>query len=82
MPWAHASSPSKFWRDVLEDALDDVRVVLHAQLVRHRQEQRVGGGDSFVFGELFDERLGFRCVRAAEDGACVGVDVADLILTA
>ena len=51
---AHPLTPAELWSDVLQDALDDVRVVLHAQLVRNRQEQRVRRGDGLILGELLD----------------------------
>jgi hypothetical protein len=62
--------------------VDGVGVVLHAQLVRDGQEQRVGGGDRLVRGELLDEHIGLGGVRAAEDGARAGVDVPDLVAVA
>ena len=37
------STPPEFRRDVLQDAFDDVRVVLDPQQVRHDQQERVGG---------------------------------------
>src|SRR5215813_1754806 len=74
------SAPADLRGNVLEDALDGVRVVVHTQLVRDSQEQRIGSGDGFVPGELFDQDVGLRGVRAAEDGAGGRVDVADLIL--
>jgi hypothetical protein len=39
---------------VFQDHLDDVSVVVNAELVGHRQEQRVGLGDGFVLLELLD----------------------------
>src|SRR5688572_32194145 len=74
------STPAEFRGDVLEDALDGVGVVFDAQLVWDSQEQRVGGGDCFVLGKLFDQHVGLGGVRAAENGARVGVDVTDLVL--
>lgn len=59
-----------------------MRVVVHAERVRHRQEQRVGGGDCFVRRKFLDQRIGFGGVRGTEDGARVGVDVADVVLVA
>jgi hypothetical protein len=45
---------------VLEDRFDDVGIVVDAELVRDRQQQRIGFGDGFVLLELRDEgvRLG------------------------
>ena len=76
------SAPSEFRRDVLEDALDRVRVVVDAERVRHGEKQCVGSGDRFVGREFFDEHVGLGGVRAAEDRARVAVDEADLILIA
>ena len=72
--------PPELGCDVLEDALDDVGVVVDAELVRHGQEQRVGGGDRLVLGQLADEQVGLGGVAAAEDGPRGRVDVADVIL--
>src|SRR6185503_14287554 len=76
------SAPAEFRSDVLEDAFDHVGVVVHTQLVRDREEQRIGYLDSLVAREFFDQHVGFRGVRAAEDGPRVCVDVADLVLVA
>ena len=38
-----------------QDALDHVRVVVDAELIRHGQHERVGGLDRRVLGELSDE---------------------------
>src|SRR5258705_1430150 len=78
----HPSTPAEFGSDVLEDAFEHVGVVVHAQLIRDREEQRIGRRDGLVAGERLDEDVGLRGVRAAEDGPRVGVDVADLILVA
>jgi len=40
---------------MFEDALEDVRVVVHAQRIRHRQQQRVGSRNRL--GEQFIEDL-------------------------
>src|SRR2546425_8395789 len=74
------SAPAEFRSDVLEDAIEHVGVVVHTQLVRDREEQRIGRLDSLVAREFFDQHVGFRGVRAAEDGPRVRVDVADLVL--
>ena len=57
-------------------------VVVDAELVRDGQEQRVGRGDGLVRRELLDQHVGLGGVAAAEDGAGVLVDVADLVLLA
>jgi len=41
---------------VLQERLDDVRVLIDADLVRHGQQQRVGLGDGFVRLELLTEK--------------------------
>ena len=65
---------------MLQDRLDDVGVVVDAELVRHGQQQRVGLGDSLVLGQLFDERVGLVSVATAEDRALLGLNVAEMIL--
>src|SRR5664279_4517829 len=80
-PSASASAPAKLRCDVPEDAVQQVRVVVDAELVRDGQQQCVRGGDRLVAGELLDELLGLPCVRLAESG-CAAVDVPDLVLTA
>jgi len=47
-----------------EDALDGVSVVLDSELVRNGQQQRVGSLDRGVAGELLDEDVRFRRIRA------------------
>ena len=37
--------PPQAWRDMLQDRLDDMGVVVDAELVRHGEQQRVGLGD-------------------------------------
>ena len=75
------SAPAELRGDKREDAPDGVGVVVDAQLVRDGQEQRVGGGDGLVLGELFDQHIGLGGVRAAENRAGVRVDVADPLTT-
>src|SRR5258705_8826686 len=70
------SAPAEFRSDVLEDAFEHVGVVVHTQLVRDGEEQRIGRLDSLVAREFFDQHVGFGGVRAAEDGPRVRVDVA------
>src|SRR5882672_5124324 len=73
------SAPAEFRGDVLEDAFEHVGVVVHTQLVRDREEQRIGDLDSLVAREFLHQHLGFRGVRATKDGPRVRVDVADLV---
>jgi hypothetical protein len=56
-----------------------VRVVVDAELVRHGQEERVGGSDGGVLLELLDEFVGLVGIGSPEDRARVRVDVADLV---
>src|SRR5437899_1991623 len=76
------SAPAEFRSDVLEDAFEHVGVVVHTQLVRDREEQRIGRLDRLVAREFFGQHVGFCGIRAAEDGPRVRVDVADLVLVA
>src|SRR5574337_1056404 len=73
------SAPAELRGDVAQDALDDVGVVVDAELVGDRQEQRVGGGDGRVGRQLPDESIRLRGVGPAEDGPRRLVDVADLV---
>src|SRR6188472_122982 len=79
---APRSAPAEGRRDVLHDALDDVRVVLDAELARHGEQERVGGGNRFVLGELGDEHVRLCGVRATEDRARALLDVADVVVVA
>ena len=54
-------------------------VVLDAELVGHREQQRVGRLDRRVLGQLRDEDIGLRGIRAAEDRLRLGIEVADLV---
>src|SRR5262245_3156461 len=74
------SAPTEFRRDVFENALERMCVVVHAQLVRNREEQRIGRRDGLVARELYDQHVGFCGVRAAADRPRVGVDITDLTL--
>src|SRR3954470_23877309 len=73
-------TPAKLRSNVFEDALDRVRVVLDAKLVRDGEQQRVGCLDRRVPGELLDEHVRLGGVRAPEDRLRLRVQVADLIL--
>ena len=50
-----------------EDAVDDVGVVVDAELVGHGVQQRVGGCDRLVLLELLDQHIRLGSVCAAED---------------
>src|SRR5690606_33565836 len=74
------SAPAEFRGDIFEDRLDDMGVIVHAELVRHGQKQGVGFGNRLVAGKLPDEFIRLGGVGPAEDGTCPGVDIADRIL--
>src|SRR5690625_987022 len=65
---AAALPPAEGRGHVGEDGVEHVGVVVHSQLVGHRQQQRVGGGDGFVRGELVDEFVWLTGVGLAESG--------------
>src|SRR4029077_3569944 len=73
------SSPAQRRGDVLEDGLDDVGVVIDAELVGHGEQERVGFGDGFVLRELFDQDVRLGGVAAAEHGAPVVAEEADRV---
>ena len=54
----------------VSDALDDVRVVVDAELVGHGEQQRVGGGDRLVLGELLRRAGRARRRRSCRTGRC------------
>src|SRR5690606_31030512 len=69
-------APAKARCDVLENALDDVGVVVDTQLVGDGQQQRIGFGDRLVPPQLLDQLVGFGRIAAAEDGALFRFDIA------
>src|SRR5580704_8562418 len=74
-----ASPPPQRRGDVLEHRLDDMGVVIDAELIWYRQQKRVGFGDGFVKLELFDKNVRLRGVAAAEHGAPVVAEEADRV---
>jgi hypothetical protein len=58
-------------RDMLQDRLDDVGIVVDAELVRHGQQQRIGLGDRLVLPAAARSASGLGGIRAAEDRALV-----------
>ena len=76
-----ASAPTQGRGDVGQDRLDDMGIIVDAELVRNRQQQRVGFGDRLVGAELLDQPVGLVGIAAAEDGAHI-VDHPDLVLAA
>src|ERR1035437_2239893 len=65
---------------MLEDRLDDMGIVVDAELIGHGQQQRIGFRDGFVLLELFDKNIRLRRVAAAEDGALAAAEKPDLVL--
>ena len=63
-----------------QDRLDDMSVVVDAELIGHGQQQRVRLGDGFVRLELFDQCIRLGGVAAAEDRPRPLVDEPDLVL--
>jgi hypothetical protein len=63
-----------------QDRLDDMRIIGDAQLVRDRQQQRIGFRDRLVLLELLDEDVRLGRIAPTEDGSRLLVDEADLIL--
>jgi hypothetical protein len=60
-----ASAPAEARGDVFEDRLDDVGVIVDAELIGHGQKQRIGFRDSFIFrDELLDQNVRLRGVAA------------------
>src|SRR6266542_2224052 len=66
-PGRVGSTPAESRSDLRKNRLHDVHVVLNAQLIRDRQQKRIRFGDSLVFPELLDERVGFGRVTPPEN---------------
>src|SRR3954453_12193769 len=64
--------------DVLGDRLEQMRVVLHAELVRDGEQQRVGLAAPRVLAQLLRDDVRLADVAAAE-ARDAAVDVADLV---
>src|SRR5690349_19081911 len=78
--WSPAGlSPAECGCYVGEDAVDDVGVVVDAELVGHGEQQRIGGCDRFVLLELLDQHVGLGSVGTAEDRLGLRVDEPDLV---
>ena len=75
------SPPAHRGRDVGEDGLDHVSVVLDAELIGYGQEQGVGFSDRLISFQFLDQFAGFCRIGAAKNGAHI-VDDADLIAAA
>ena len=81
-PWMvrGPSAPAESRRDEFEDRLDHMRVVGDAELVGHGEKQRIGLGDGFVLTQLLHQDVWLGGIGAAEDGAPLRLDVAEMIL--
>src|SRR5215203_2163430 len=55
-----SSSPPELRSDIPQDALHDVRVVVHTERVRHREKQCIRDGNRFVGRKFFDQHIRFR----------------------
>ena len=62
---------------MFEDRLDDVGVIVDAELIRDGQEHGVGLSDRFVFCELLKQNIGLGGVAAAKNGSRVVAENAD-----
>jgi hypothetical protein len=54
---------------MLQNGLNHVGVILHAQLVRHRQQQRICFGNRLILLQLFDQLIRLSGVAAAKNSA-------------
>src|SRR5690349_4878419 len=70
--------PPEGGSDLAGDRLEHASVVFNSQLVRHRQQQRVGRLDGFVSCELLCNYVGFACIGASEAGEG-SIEVTDLV---
>jgi hypothetical protein len=77
-PAVPGSAPAEARCDMGQDALQHMQVVLHAQHIRHRQQERIRGSDGLVLFQLLDQTVGLVRVAAAKDAAEI-VDLTDLI---
>jgi len=65
----YASAPAEGRRYVGQDLLDNMGVIVDAQLIGDRQEQRVGLCNALVLLELLDEDIRLGGIAASEDRA-------------
>src|SRR5688572_14918331 len=73
------SAPAHSRRDVRQNALDHMRVVVHPELVRHGEEERVRLGDRLVFLELRNEHVRLGRKAPPEDRTRPLVEETDLV---
>src|ERR1700684_2397365 len=74
------SAPAESGCHVRENRLDNMRIIGDTELIRERQEQRVGLGDGLVAPELLSQDVRLSGIAATEDGPCLLVDEAHLVL--
>jgi hypothetical protein len=55
--------------DILQGRLDDMSVIVDAELIVHGQEHGIGLANSFVFRELVNKNTWLGGVAAAENGS-------------
>src|SRR6266540_1207994 len=75
-----ASAPTQSRGDMGKDRLNDMSVVIDAELVGHGKQQRIGFGDAFVTFQLLDEDVWLCGINATEYSTPVCLDVAEVIL--
>ena len=65
---AYCSAPAKVWREMAHHTLDEVRVVVDAELVRNGEKQCVRRGNCLVVAEFLHQLIRLAGVRLAESG--------------
>src|SRR3954452_16545721 len=75
------SPPAELGCDVAQQGVDDVRVVVDAELVGDGEQEGVGRRDRLVLRQLFDQLFGLTGVRPAEPGRAA-FEISDLVLAA
>src|SRR6478735_10667057 len=78
---ASESAPAEFWRDSAQHAVDQVRVVVGAELIGNGQQQCVGSSDRLVLGKLLYQAFRLTCIRFAESGLAT-IELTNLIAAA
>jgi hypothetical protein len=73
------SAPAKLRSEVAQHTVEDVRVVVDAELVRDSQQYCVCGRDRLVLGEFLHKLIRFPGVRLSESGGSA-IEVTDLVL--
>src|SRR5688572_26846178 len=65
------STPTESGGDLCQNRLDDVSIVVDAELIRNGQEQRISRRDGFILCELLDKDARLGGIAATEN--CPGV---------